>query len=478
MGMVYSAVHELTGRRVALKLMLSDSDEAPLLHDRFLSEARIAAAVRHPNIVDVLDMGLHGGAPFLVMELLEGRSLDQVLQTQQRLSVEQALMWMFPIIGALSVLHEAGIVHRDVKPSNIFMSSLPRHPMRPKLLDFGLARVISDLRLTRSGTVIGTPLYMAPEHAAGYVTGPQADVWSIGVVLYETLTGRSPFNYMDRSSLALQVLAGLVRPLAEVRPDLPTPICDVVGRTLQRDLTRRYADMHALAQALHAAARASNIPVPADPDPIGLPNYVRWQSQAQNFAITQEVSAPRAATTSPSEAPGWSAGSAPGSTPGSVPPSDSASRPAPSGQLERTAPTRSRNWWWLLPVLLLCAAGLLWRRLRNEQGPVPTPGEASIEARDPPATGATPRAPALVRPELRPIVESLAPSPSKASVPVQTDKPAAPLTQKPSTATGAPSSSSKRRSSADRPAMPRAPVSAPKKPTPEPSPDEVESEWK
>ena len=134
--------------------------------------------MRHPNIVDVLDMGIYEGVPFLVMELLEGNSLDSVLESQKQLGVDKALAWLLPIMGALAFLHDADIVHRDVKPSNIFLSSLPRHPIRPKLLDFGLARTISDLRLTRSGTVIGTPLYMAPEHASGQPTGPQSDVWS------------------------------------------------------------------------------------------------------------------------------------------------------------------------------------------------------------------------------------------------------------------------------------------------------------
>ncbi|HEX5659434.1 MAG TPA: serine/threonine-protein kinase, partial [Polyangiales bacterium] len=287
MGMVYAATHELTGRRVALKLMLSDSDDAPVLQERFLSEARIAATVRHPNIVDVLDMGLHDGAPYLVMELLEGVSLEKVLEEKQRLTVEQALAWLLPIIGALAVLHDAGIVHRDVKPSNIFLSTLPRHPMRPKLLDFGLARVVSDLRLTRSGTVIGTPLYMAPEHAAGLTTGPQADVWSIGVVFYEVLTGLSPFQYTDRASLAAQVLAGLVRPLRDARPDLPELMSVAVGRALQRELTRRYPDMRSFAQGLHAAALTTGIAVPADPDPIGLPEYASWHAGG-HVAITHE----------------------------------------------------------------------------------------------------------------------------------------------------------------------------------------------
>ncbi len=280
MGVVYAATHQLTGRRVALKLMIPDGDDSPVLQERFLSEARIAAVVRHPNIVDVLDMGLHEDAPFLVMELLEGTSLENLLEGQKRLSVEHALTWFFPILGALAVLHDSGIVHRDLKPSNIFLSKLPRHPWRPKLLDFGLARMVSDLRLTRSGTVIGTPLYMAPEHAAGLSTGPQADVWSLGVVLYECLAGASPFNYSDRSSLAAQVLAGAARPLRQLRPDLGEPLSAAIGRALQRDLNRRYRDTRSFGRALHAAATTSGFVLPTDPDPVGLPEYARWKNGA------------------------------------------------------------------------------------------------------------------------------------------------------------------------------------------------------
>jgi len=426
--MVYAATHELTGRRVALKLMLNDCDDSPILQERFLSEARIAAAVRHPNIVDVLDMGLHGGSPFIVMELLEGVSLERVLESQNRLSVEQALTWLLPIVGALSVLHEAGIVHRDVKPSNIFMSALPRHPMRPKLLDFGLARVVSDLRLTRSGTVIGTPLYMAPEHAAGMVTGPQADVWSIGVVLYESLAGCSPFNYTDRQSLAMQVIAGLVRPLSQVRPDLPPLISGALGRALTRDLTRRYPDMRSFAQALHAAARASGVAVPLDPDPIGLPEYSSWQSGERHAATTLE------------QFPGSESGNGVARTP-STPISTRGASGADDDSLARSMrPGGGKRLVWLALAVALAAgiSAVLWSRqqvapsaarvpsslpsspsvsgARADQPHAPTPGAAGAPAGPggnklgaTGATGATGPAPA------GPVVESLRERATKAA---------------------------------------------------------------
>ncbi len=442
--MVYAATHELTGRRVALKLMLSDSDDAPVLQERFLSEARIAATVRHPNIVDVLDMGLHDGAPYLVMELLEGVSLEKVLEEQQRLTVEQALAWLLPVIGALSVLHDAGIVHRDVKPSNIFLSTLPRHPMRPKLLDFGLARVVSDLRLTRSGTVIGTPLYMAPEHAAGLTTGPQADIWSIGVVIYEVLTGVSPFQYTDRASLAAQVLAGLVRPLREARPDLPELISVAVGRALQRDLTRRYPDMRSLAQSLFSAAVQSGIAVPLDPDPIGLPEYTSWRSGNHGaVATTQEhlASTPRQASAD------WASGRSLGAT---------------------IRSKSSQPWLWLaLGVALV--AGAAWFAMRTQ--PTPT---ARPETTDQPlgVTAAPVRAsavvPSLPVPASKPTVESLGS--------------AQPVQQTSTRAQRAPVRAAAKRGNARKSVRPNrdtpSPSDAPPVQTHKSSQDEVEAEWK
>jgi serine/threonine protein kinase len=180
------------------------------------------------------------------------------------------------VIGALSILHDAGIVHRDVKPSNLFLCRTPGGRLIPKLLDFGLARVVSDLRLTRSGVVIGTPLYMAPEHAGGLDVGPQADVWSLGVVLYECLSGKSPYQASDGSVLATQVLAGHVRPLHVLRPELPTPFVNAVERALRRDLSLRYQDMREFAKGLLAGALASGIEVPLDPDPVGLPGFSQW----------------------------------------------------------------------------------------------------------------------------------------------------------------------------------------------------------
>jgi eukaryotic-like serine/threonine-protein kinase len=453
MGMVYAATHELTGRRVALKLVLTDSEESPLIKERFLSEARIAAAVVHPNIVDVLDMGVHEGVLFLVMELLEGLSLERMLEAQTRLLPEQTFGWLLPIMGALATLHDAGIVHRDVKPSNIFLSSLPRHPVRPKLLDFGLARVVSDLRLTRSGTVIGTPLYMAPEHAAGHVAGPQADVWSVGVVLFECLAGTSPFRYTDRSSLAAQVLAGQVQSLAELRPDLPPMIPMVVARALHRDLSRRYQDMRAFAHALYAAGAGSGISMPRDPDPIGLPDYASWESSADGLATTHDHARARLTGSDPFGLP-------------RNPSSGSLSPPSAVTTERGRSPSFSKLVPALVVLMMVGAALATWwfasDRTPAQQHTAPTPA-AVTPAPSPTSPAPSEPLPALVEPLPRPTV---APEPeSKGS-------------ERPASSPERPSrrESSSRRRTAERGKADKLPSSAEKRPAP--NVEEVESEWK
>jgi serine/threonine-protein kinase len=281
MGVLYAAEHQLTQRKVALKLLAPEREDLPELHQRFLLEARTAAAVRHPHVVDVLDMGVHDdGSPFLVMELLEGTSLDRTLTVQKRLSPEQALTTLLPVLGALASLHDAGIVHRDVKPSNIFLAFGLRGELVPKLLDFGLARTMSDLRLTRSGMVLGTPLYMSPEQAAGETVSFQTDLWSLGVVMFECLSGELPFTSRDSGAIAAQVLAGRVRGLAQVSPELPVPLAHAVDRALRRDLSLRYRDMREFARGLIAAALACGVALPENPDPVGLPEFREWRGQA------------------------------------------------------------------------------------------------------------------------------------------------------------------------------------------------------
>jgi len=299
MGVLYVAEHLFTQRKVALKLLHPSKEDLPELRARFVGEARAAAATRHPHIVDVLDMGLtDDGSPFLIMELLEGVSLDKLIAESGRLDPAQALAYLLPIAGALAVLHDAGIVHRDIKPSNIFLSRDGRGVVHPKLLDFGLARAVSDLRLTRSGIVLGTPMYMAPEHAAGEEVTVQSDVWSFGVVVYEALAGEPPFTSRDSQAIAAQVLAGQTRPLRKACPEVPASLADAVERALRGSRDLRYKNIREMAACLVAGGVLSGLALPEHPDPLGLPEYRSWIANPAQLASTAEIAVPRASATS------------------------------------------------------------------------------------------------------------------------------------------------------------------------------------
>jgi len=365
MGVLYTAEHVMTKRRVALKVVRVDPDSDTSgqadATARFLAEARHAAAVSHPNIVDVLDMGVdEAGAPFLVMELLVGTSLDRYLAEHGRLSPAQTLSLLIPVLGALATLHDAGIVHRDVKTSNIFLRTTPRGAFEPKLLDFGLAHSANDVRITRSGLVMGTPMYMAPEQASGAAVGPAADVWSLGVVMFECLSGTLPFNGRDRNALAAQVLAGHVLALSKAAPEVPTPLSYAVERALRIDLSLRYASTRDFAHGLVLAARACHVELPKDPDPIGLADFEDWRVGNDLAPTTRTVPALRPEASAPIQS------SMPASTPATASP---ASRPM--------SPTRQRGARGALVALtLLLALGGIAAWIRN-LGAVTTPSPNS-----------------------------------------------------------------------------------------------------
>jgi serine/threonine protein kinase len=274
MGIVYSARHQLTERRVAVKLLAPWRSERTRTSEYLLNEARTAAAVRHSHVVDVLDMGIHDDTPFLVMELLDGLSLEAA-KSCAGLPADQVLAWLIPIMGALSLLHDHGIVHGDVKPSNIFLSK-SGDAWLPKLLDFGLASAVYDPSLAHAQFLYGTPAYMAPERALGRGVDAQADVWSMGVVLFECLTGHTPAQPLDGRASAAPQADVVVRPLHTVRPDLPPPLAQAIDRALLRDPSQRHATMRAFVMSLAQASARSGVSLPRNPDPVGLPDFPRW----------------------------------------------------------------------------------------------------------------------------------------------------------------------------------------------------------
>ncbi|HKO51702.1 MAG TPA: serine/threonine-protein kinase, partial [Polyangiaceae bacterium] len=195
MGIVYAARHRALGKRFALKALRKDLATDREIAARFMQEARTAASISHPGLVEITDFGkLPTGQPFFVMELLEGQSLAQLIRRGGPLPAARAIEIVRQIAAALGAAHERSIVHRDLKPDNIHISADAPGKDHVTIVDFGLAKVIGANRLTRAGMVFGTPHYMSPEQAQGDPTDHRADIYALGVVMYEMFTGRVPFE--------------------------------------------------------------------------------------------------------------------------------------------------------------------------------------------------------------------------------------------------------------------------------------------
>jgi serine/threonine-protein kinase len=198
MGTVYAALNEETGRRVAVKSLLADVPGNAQAGARLLREARMVGKVHHPNVIDVYDVGRHEGTPFLVMELLDGESLDDLL-VRGRIAPDDAIRLIIPAMRGIAAAHALGVVHRDLKPDNIFLCKSTAGRVREvKVLDFGISKTygeeLNDTNLTRSGAILGTPKYMAPEQLANEPVDRRTDVYALGVILYELIAGCLPFE--------------------------------------------------------------------------------------------------------------------------------------------------------------------------------------------------------------------------------------------------------------------------------------------
>ena len=253
MGAVYEARHAIIGKRVAVKVLLEKFLENQELVARLLQEARLASSIGHENIVDVTDYGTTSdGRAFVVMEFLDGEALAQLVMRDAPLPVERSLGILRQVCSALSAAHAKGIVHRDVKPENIYLVRRGEVDF-VKVVDFGVSKAVqsreegADLqRLTRTGTVLGTPLYMSPEQArGGDDVDHRADIWSAGLMLYECLTGEVPFRANNYLGVISQVLTQETVPPSQLRPELgiPAAVDRVVMRALEKDRDKRYQQM-------------------------------------------------------------------------------------------------------------------------------------------------------------------------------------------------------------------------------------------
>jgi serine/threonine-protein kinase len=267
MGAVYEGVHRHLEKRVAVKALHLRFGEDPVARERFHREGRAAARVRHPNAVEVFDCGIEQGVAWLAMEFLEGEDLGYLLEREGVLGVARLTDLMLPVVAAVAAAHEQGIVHRDLKPENIFLAHSQHGFVQPKVLDFGVARVLDEnAGITRSTTLLGTPYYMSPEQTInGKSATVLSDQYSIGVMLYECVTGQLPFDRDRLYELMSAIVRGPLVAPREIRPDVPADFEAVILRAMHRAPGRRFPTMRAFGEALlpfaSAGARALWTPV-------------------------------------------------------------------------------------------------------------------------------------------------------------------------------------------------------------------------
>jgi eukaryotic-like serine/threonine-protein kinase len=249
MSTVFRARDLQLDRRVAIKILHERYAEDPEYVERFRREARAVAQLSHPNIVTVIDRGDEGGRQYIVFEHVEGENLKELVTRTGRMSPRRALELVIPVADGLAFAHEHGLVHRDVKPQNVLLSS----EGEVKVTDFGIARSLDvEHGVTQTGTVLGTSEYLAPEQASDGPVSPATDEYSLGVVLWELLTGEVPFTGENFVAVALRHVNEPPPRLREQRPDLPPRLAAAVERTLAKDPARRFPSMAALAAELRA----------------------------------------------------------------------------------------------------------------------------------------------------------------------------------------------------------------------------------
>jgi serine/threonine-protein kinase len=245
MADVYCAQDLQLGRKVALKLLYRRFAEDQQFVERFKREASAAAGLQHPNVVGVYDRGEYDGTYYIAMEYLDGRSLKQILQEEGPLPAEEAIEIAVQILRAARFAHQRGVIHRDIKPHNVILDE----EGRVKVTDFGIARAgASDM--TETGSIMGTAQYLSPEQAQGHAVSSQSDLYAIGILLYELLTGRVPFDGDSPVTIALKQVSELPVPPSAYNPAIPPELDAIVLRALEKEPVRRYADADEMIAAL------------------------------------------------------------------------------------------------------------------------------------------------------------------------------------------------------------------------------------
>lgn len=375
MGTVYEAEDLRLGRRVAVKVLLEGLANDASCRERFRREAEAAARTTHPNLVALYDLALDATPAYLVMELLEGVTLEATLAREGRLPWRVAARIGMEVSAALACLHGAGIVHRDIKPSNVLIDTSGR----AKLIDLGVAQLrtgSSYERLTQSGAIVGTPGYMAPEQLSGGTVTDRTDLWALGVLLYYVLSGQRPFAAADLSRLLFLIAHESPTPLHAVAPETPEPLAALVMSLLSKDPAQRPVSAAATRQTL---SRWLDSPVP-EVAPQGVAAQARWDLSVGAVEFRPAPAAPgpppMAGPVTHGAGPSWH-----GATPQAPPPS--LPHTAPRAQGPRL-PVAALGLVGVLALLALGIAGfalfLVAQRAAGTAPPelaTPTPGPAT-----------------------------------------------------------------------------------------------------
>src|SRR5215213_5102283 len=331
MANVYLAEDEDLGRRVAIKILNERYANDDLFIERFRREAKSAAALSHPNIVSVYDRGEAEGTYYIAMEVIEGRSLKELIMTRGPLPIAQALAYTHEILDALRFAHRHGIIHRDIKPHNILIGE------RLKVTDFGIARAGAS-QMTEAGSIMGTAQYLSPEQARGAPVTASSDLYSAGIVLYEMLTGKVPFNGDSAIEIAMKHLNDPPKPPSKIRPEIPDELDAVVLRALSKNPEDRYQTAEEFSEDLHRVEAG----LPLAPETSEAATALLAGAALVGDGGSTEVLAGTAVT-----------------TPGGPPPPTTRRPPPPYVPGYYDEPPRKRRRWapWLLVLLLLAAAG-------------------------------------------------------------------------------------------------------------------------
>jgi len=332
MANVYLAEDEDLGRRVAIKILNERYANDDLFIERFRREAKSAAALSHPNIVSVYDRGEAEGTYYIAMEVIEGRSLKELIMTRGPLPIAQALAYTHEMLEALRFAHRHGIIHRDIKPHNILIGE------RLKVTDFGIARAGAS-QMTEAGSIMGTAQYLSPEQARGAPVTASSDLYSAAIVLYEMLTGKVPFTGDSAIEIAMKHLNDPPKPPSKIRPEIPEELDAVVLRALAKNPEDRYQTAEEFSEDLHRVEAG----LPLAPGTSEAATALLAGAALMGDGGSTEVLAGTAVT-----------------TPGGPAPPTTRRPPPPYGPGYYDEPPKKRRRWvpWLLVLLLLTAAGI------------------------------------------------------------------------------------------------------------------------